>query len=156
MLVQRYNIVKNTNYLSEMISAPSPTGYYESVEDYTILQQVYLSLKASEEFYQDVNKLITVYKSLITKDTDIEDYSPIIGGKFYEKPETIQQLEMRQEARESAKLFFDIFKWNHGFDEDVDTVKQRENPYALGYDTSLPDILKIMYVNWLSLSELEV
>jgi len=154
MLVQRYNIVKNTNYLSEMISAPSPTedNYESKVEDYTILQQVYLSLKASEEFYQDVNKLITVYKPLITKDTDIEDYSPIIGGKFYEKPETIQQLEMRQEARESAKLFFDTFKWNHGFDEDVDTVKQRENPYALGYDTSLPDILKIMYVNWLSLS----
>lgn len=64
---------------------------------------------------------------------------------------SLDEIELRYEAWENARKFFDIYKDNHGFITDVDSVKQSENPYYIE-ETGIymTDTLEIMYLNWLS------
>lgn len=64
---------------------------------------------------------------------------------------TLDDIELRYEAWENAGKFFNIYKDNHGFVEDVDSVKQKENPHYLEeVNVFLTDTLEIMYLNWLA------
>jgi hypothetical protein len=70
----------------------------------------------------------------------------------YPKPSSDESdYELKLEAWENAKKFFDIYKTNHGFVEDVDSVKQAKNPYDLeAAENYISDTLEIMYLNWLA------
>ena len=70
------------------------------------------------------------------------------------KPEPINDEEhaLEHEAWLNAQKFFAIYKWNHGFVEDVDSVKQRENPEVKIEDIFESDTLVILYLNWLARS----
>lgn len=64
-----------------------------------------------------------------------------------------EEFELAMDAWSKAKVFFDVYKSNHGFETQVDSVNQKEN--AKGGDeivTYLSDTLEIMYLNWLSTS----
>lgn len=64
---------------------------------------------------------------------------------------SLDDLELRYEAWEKAKNFFNIYRDNHGFVIDVDSVKQAENPFAKEEtNIYLSDTLEIMYLNWLA------
>ena len=64
---------------------------------------------------------------------------------------SLENFELRYEAWEKARNFFNIYRDNHGFIIDVDSVKQAENPLAEDTtNTYLTDTLEIMYLNWLA------
>ena len=66
---------------------------------------------------------------------------------------SLDDLELRYEAWEKVKNFFNIYRDNHGFVEDVDSVKQIENPTQdEEVNVFLTDTLEIMYLNWLAIS----
>lgn len=64
-----------------------------------------------------------------------------------------EDYDLKVEAYTNAEKFFSVYKTNHGFVEDVDSVKQAENPYSPEDEHNfITDTLEIMYLNWLAKS----
>lgn len=58
--------------------------------------------------------------------------------------------DLKKEAYDIAEKFFNVYRNNHGFVTDVDSVNQAENPYSESATVNfITDTLEIMYINWL-------
>lgn len=71
--------------------------------------------------------------------------------KLFEPPsEDEEDYDLKKEAYDKAEAFFNIYRTNHGFVEDVDSVKQIENEFSeTATYNFITDTLELMYINWL-------
>lgn len=100
----------------------------------------------SNRYYQEYVDYIKEHATEYDETSSFELCIPKPSG-------TIDDIELRVEAWEKANKFFDIYKDNHGFVTDVDSVKQAENPhYDEETNAFITDTLEIMYLNWLAIS----
>lgn len=104
------------------------------------------------ENYQDNSYYDEYVETIMTNKNSYNKYS-VFESIFLKPKDTENDYEMKIDAWNKAKLFFDNYKSNHGFIEDVDSVKQKENPYShVTTDNFITDTLEVMYMNWLAKS----
>ena len=77
------------------------------------------SIPGGELLLEAAGKLALTYNS-----------NSVFSNLFPEPEETEDDYELKHEAWENANKFFTIYRNNHGFVEDVDSIKQAENPYS--------------------------
>lgn len=103
----------------------------------------------AEEKYQ--NQYYAEYVKTIKDNRKKYDERSIFRDIFPSPDPLENEYDLRLDAYNNAEKFFNIYKINHGFVEDVDSLKQKENTYfeeeSINFVT---DTLEIMYLNWLS------
>lgn len=104
----------------------------------------------TEDEYNNHNPYYKDYVNYI-KDHKNEFNSSSIFSTVFTKPnKTEEDYELKLEAWENAEKFFNIYRDNHGFVEDVDSIKQAENVFEhKDKENFISDTLEIMYLNWL-------
>ena len=146
---------------------------YEPSKFEKLLEEIFHNCDPSKNKDVDKPDIDTIYKinpysSFVFGDVDYTTLSETILKKYewYIKQikenselyngdsEFIKYFEYDKDNPEAwnyAKKFFDAYKSNHGFEENVDSVKQKENPFTESPDVNYyTDLLEIMYLNWLS------
>lgn len=117
--------------------------------DYVYKVDPYYSDFVGDEEHDYTNPYYKEYVDYIKKNKYKFDKNSIWS---LERPEPDEDNEEQHEAWINAEKFFNVYKSNHGFVEDVDIVKQRENPKADEKITYESDVLLVMYLNWLARS----
>lgn len=108
----------------------------------------------NNEYYDNYVNEIIKNRNNYNQNSNFElEYKEPIKDNYIDENDSFdyETYDKVHEAWENAKKFFNVYKWNHGFVEDVDSVKQRENPLDPLYtQTYITDTLEIMYLNWLA------
>jgi hypothetical protein len=88
--------------------------------------------------YEQLIKQIVENRYKLSKDQEYDEFNNIVDPIY-------------DDVQQYAKRFYDIYKSNQGFEIDVDSVMQEENPLENEEDTNyMTDTLEIMYLNWLA------
>ena len=97
----------------------------------------------SNPYYDEyINKIYEKRNTYLESDVFSKLFeSPVVGDEDY---------DLKKEAYDKAEKFFNVYRTNHGFTEDVDSVKQAENEYSESAAVNfVTDTLELMYINWL-------
>lgn len=94
-------------------------------------------------YYMDyINRIYERQNTYLESDVFSKLFAPPVEGE--------NDYALKKEAYDIAEKFFNIYRTNHGFEENVDSVKQAENEYSESAAVNfVTDTLELMYINWL-------
>lgn len=131
-----------------------PSKKYDAeypIIDYVYKVDPYYSDFVGEEEHDYNNEYYKEYVNYIYEHENEFDKNSVWSSVFSE-PDSINEPE-KHEAWVNANKFFNIYKWNHGFVKDSDSVQQMENPLVGETKVYESDVFMIMYLNWLARSK---
>lgn len=142
------NIFWNCDPSKNVSNSKPNVDYVYKVDPY---YSEFIGTEYDEKSYDNHNPYYEPYIIDIKENAYLYNGSTNFIDKYPKPSSDESDYELKLEAWENAKKFFDIYKTNHGFIEDVDSIKQAKNPYDIETaENYITDTLELMYLNWLS------